>query len=164
KMQLLQVCKDGTFRWYPAKKYYMFTKLPTWRVPNAEEANDRFEKDQRRRNPLYFAENLGPNSDFSRAFRQHARLIEMEDRKVNLGGGFGAESSMPAGGRALRDEDDDMGDDDVKRALQQEKQERDQEIFGMEGDMDEMEYEEDVADDDEKVHADGKEDEDREIE
>jgi transcription initiation factor TFIIF subunit alpha len=41
KMQLLQVCKDGTFRWYPAKKYYMFTKLPTWRVPNAEEANDR---------------------------------------------------------------------------------------------------------------------------
>ncbi|PVF96349.1 hypothetical protein CPB86DRAFT_737053 [Serendipita vermifera] len=177
KMQLLQVCKDGTFRWYPAKKYYMFTKLPTWRVPNAEEANDRFEKDQRRRNPLYFAENVGPHSDFSRAFRQHARLIEMEDRKVNLGGGFGGESSLPAGGRALRlvdrgrpntafekDEDDDMGDDDVKRALQQEKQEREQEIFGMEGDMDEMEYEEEMADDDEKVHADGKEDEEKEIE
>jgi len=41
KLQLLQVCKDGTFRWYPARKQYMFTKLPTWRVPNAEEANER---------------------------------------------------------------------------------------------------------------------------
>lgn len=34
----------------------------------------------------------------------------------------------------------------------------------MEGDLDEMEYEEDVADDDEKVHADGKEEEDKEYE
>jgi hypothetical protein len=63
-----------------------------------------------------------------------------------------------------REDDDDMGDDEVKRALQQEKQERDQEIFGQEGDMDEMEYEEEMADDDEKVHADGKEDEEKEYE
>lgn len=41
KMQLLQVCKDGTFRWYPAKKHYMFNKLPTWKVFNADEANER---------------------------------------------------------------------------------------------------------------------------
>lgn len=41
KLQLLQVCKDGTFRWYPARKQYMFTKLPTWRIPNAEEADER---------------------------------------------------------------------------------------------------------------------------
>jgi hypothetical protein len=63
-----------------------------------------------------------------------------------------------------REDDDDMGDDEVKKALQQEKQERDQEIFGQEGDMDEMEYEEEMADDDEKVHADGKEDEEKEYE
>jgi hypothetical protein len=102
KMQLLQVCKDGTFRWYPAKKHYMFTKLPTWRVPNAEEANDRaslpfiglfsiltphpkFEKDQRRRNPLYFAENTRHHAGFSRAFRQQADLAAMEDRKGGIG-------------------------------------------------------------------------------
>lgn len=41
KLQLLQICGDGSFRWFPARKQYMFTKLPTWRVPNAEEANER---------------------------------------------------------------------------------------------------------------------------
>ena len=40
KMQLLQTAKDGTFRWYPARKHYMFTKLPTWEVLNADMAND----------------------------------------------------------------------------------------------------------------------------
>jgi len=56
-----------------------------------------------------------------------------------------------------------MDNDEIKKEILREKDERDQEIFGMEGDMDEMEYEDDVADDDEKVHADGMEDEEKEI-
>ena len=65
-----------------------------------------------------------------------------------------------------REDADDIGvdNDDVKKEIMREKDERDQEIFGMEGDMDEMEYEDDVADDDEKVHADGMEDEEKEYE
>lgn len=65
-----------------------------------------------------------------------------------------------------REDADDIGvdNDDIKKEIIRENEERDQEIFGMEGDMDEMEYEDDVADDDDKVHADGMEDEEKEIE
>lgn len=178
KMQLLQVCKDGNFRWYPAKKHYMFTKLPTWRVPNAEEANERFEKDQRRRNPMYFAENTPHHAGFQRAFRQHAQLVAMEDRKTAVGSTFSGEAIISGTSRLRlvdrgrpasafeREDADDIGMDneDVKKEILREKEERDQEIFGMEGDMDEMEYEDDVADDDEKVHADGMEEEEKEYE
>jgi hypothetical protein len=63
-----------------------------------------------------------------------------------------------------RDDGEAIDNDDLKKEILREKDERDQEIFGMEGDMDEMEYEDDVADDDEKVHADGMEEEEKEIE
>jgi hypothetical protein len=63
-----------------------------------------------------------------------------------------------------RDDGEAIDNDDLKKEILREKDERDQEIFGMEGDMDEMEYEDDMADDDEKVHADGMEEEEKEIE
>jgi hypothetical protein len=63
-----------------------------------------------------------------------------------------------------RDDGEAIDNDELKKEILREKDERDQEIFGMEGDMDEMEYEDDVADDDEKVHADGMEEEEKEIE
>lgn len=62
-----------------------------------------------------------------------------------------------------RDDADDA-DEEVKRELQREKEDRDREIFGMEGDVDEMEYEAGATDDDEKVHADGQEEEEKEYE
>lgn len=168
KMQLLQVCKDGKFRWYPARKHYMFTKLPTWEVLNADMANEQFERDQRRRNPLYFAQNTN-SEGFTRAFRQLARQQQLDEKKA---GGFVGEATMTGGASVLRlvdrgrptafdrEEGDDIEDADIKR----ENQEREQEIFGMEGDMDEMEYDEEMADDDEKVHIDGKEEEEKEVE
>jgi hypothetical protein len=63
-----------------------------------------------------------------------------------------------------RDDGEAIDNDELKKEILREKDERDQEIFGMEGDMDEMEYEDDMADDDEKVHADGMEEEEKEIE
>ncbi|KAG8823428.1 hypothetical protein FRC17_009335, partial [Serendipita sp. 399] len=170
KMQLLQVCRDGTFRWYPARKHYMFTKLPTWTVLGAEEANEQFEREQKRKNPLYFAQNTHHTS-ISRAFAQQARLEEMDNKKAST---FGGEATV-TGARNLfrlvdrgrpatsfeRDEDDlEAADEEMKKY----KQEREQELFGMEGDMDEMEYDEDMADDDERVHADGNEEEEKEQE
>lgn len=41
RMHLLQVCNDGSFRWYPGYKYFQFVKLPTWRIPTADEANEK---------------------------------------------------------------------------------------------------------------------------
>ncbi|KAG8831471.1 hypothetical protein FRC18_006474 [Serendipita sp. 400] len=170
KMQLLQVCRDGTFRWYPARKHYMFTKLPTWTVLGAEEANEQFEKEQKRKNPLYFAQNT-PYTSISRAFAHQARLEDMDQKKAST---FGGEATVTRSQNLFRlvdrgrpvssfekDEDDfEAGDEETKKF----KQEREQELFGMEGDMDEMEFEEEIADDDERVHADGNEEEEKEQE
>lgn len=70
---------------------------------------------------------------------------------------------MAPGGRKLKAVDsgmdlfgDDEDDKDAKRRREKE--------YGGEGDMDEMVYEEDFADDDEKVEAEGEDDEAKEIE
>lgn len=68
--------------------------------PNICSFDWQYEKDQKRRNPAYFAENTHDHAGFQRAFRQHARQLEMEDRKQ--GGRFVGEVAISTGGRNLR--------------------------------------------------------------
>ena len=51
----------------------------------------KFEKDQRRKNPMYFAENTH-HAGFQRAFRQRAQQEAMEDRKGGIGNSFTGEA------------------------------------------------------------------------
>jgi len=60
----------------------------------------KFEKDQRRRNPMYFAENTRHHAGFSRAFRQQADLQAMQDRKGGTGSFTG--EAVTSGTRQLR--------------------------------------------------------------
>lgn len=115
------------------------------------------------------------HTGFSNAFRQHAMREARANRKP---GDIVAAGSGGPGGRALklvdrgalsaldREDADDMqdGSEEIKKEIQRERQQKEDELFGMEGDLDEMEYDEDVADDDERVHVDGMEEEEKETE
>jgi transcription initiation factor TFIIF subunit alpha len=87
--------------------------------------------------------------------------------KAEAEGGHGASgSSAAADGSMLKTVDSGGGDlfgDDDDEEGKMERKRRDKEMGG-EGDMDEMEYEADFADDEEKIEMDGEDEEAKEME
>lgn len=77
----------------------------------------------------------------------------MHSAGQSLGPGGRRLRTVDAGMRGLFDEDDEEALDGEDRRRKREKE------YGGEGDMDEMEYEEDFADDEEKMEPEGMEDE-----
>ncbi|KAF8507609.1 hypothetical protein JB92DRAFT_2959193 [Gautieria morchelliformis] len=154
----LLVPKGPQFQFVPCHRWYKFQKRPTYRILALEEAEAEYAKTQKNKDPERWlmrrkaANGRGPSD---------ATLATLKaDSERRLG------SAGPSGeGIGLRTVDDGpadlFGDDDEEEKMN--KRRRDKEM-GEDGDIDEMEYEADFADDEENVEMDGDDEETKEME
>ncbi|KAI0335492.1 hypothetical protein GY45DRAFT_1316820 [Cubamyces sp. BRFM 1775] len=135
---------DDVFKFVPAHRWYKFQKKPNHHVPNLEEAESLMTKMQKHKDATQWT------------LRQKTEQAASGSSLV-----YNASQSLGPGGRRLKavdsgpaelfgDDDDDDGDG-RKRKVKRE--------LGAEGFLDELDYEETFADDEEKMDADDKEDE-----
>ncbi|TDL29872.1 hypothetical protein BD410DRAFT_893088 [Rickenella mellea] len=164
---LFMPASGEVFKFVPCHRWYKFQKKPTHIIPTLEEAEKLMAQMQKNKDPerwlLHKRNGQGPSAATSAIFK-----AEFEGRTVAGGSSlvYASHQSLGPGGRRLKtvdsgmrglfDEDDEEGVD-TKRKREKE--------FGGEGDMDEMEYESDFADDDDKMEPEGmNDDEAKELE
>ncbi|KAI0832446.1 hypothetical protein BC628DRAFT_1406917 [Trametes gibbosa] len=135
---------DDIFKFVPAHRWYKFQKKPNYHVPNLEEAESLMTKMQKHKDATHWT------------LRQKTEQASGGSSLVHSAG-----QSLGPGGRKLRTvdsgtaelfggDDDDEGGGDRKRKVKRE--------LGQEGFMDELDFEEGFADDEEKMDLDEKED------
>lgn len=139
----------STFQFVCSHRFYKFTKRRL-DVPGAEEAEAEYAKLQKSKDPAQlWKRRKGALSE--------ATLSTLTQSVKNEDG-----DDYDSGRRGMDGEDDIFGgDDDEEEKILKKRRNRD---LGQEGDMDEMEYEEEFADDDEKIEMDGEDEEMKEME
>ncbi|THH14680.1 hypothetical protein EW146_g5686 [Bondarzewia mesenterica] len=146
---------NNTFKFVPAHRWYKFQKKPNYHIPDLEEAESLMAMRQRNKDPerwlLHKRNGQGPSAATSALFKAEAD-------STGLSGDSSVGQSLGPGGRRLRtvvtgseslfgDEDEDAGS-----------QRRRQRDLGADADYDEVPYQEDFADDEEKVNPEEEED------
>ncbi|KAH9853446.1 hypothetical protein C2E23DRAFT_915895 [Lenzites betulinus] len=135
---------DDIFKFVPAHRWYKFQKKPNYHVPNLEEAESLMTKMQKHKDTTHWT------------LRQKTEQASSGSSLVHSSG-----QSLGPGGRKLRTvdsgtaelfggDDDDEGGGDRKRKVKRD--------LGQEGFLDELDFEEGFADDEEKMDLDDKED------
>ncbi|EIN10618.1 hypothetical protein PUNSTDRAFT_51226 [Punctularia strigosozonata HHB-11173 SS5] len=157
---LLVPSEGNQFKFVPAHRWYKFQKRPHYKIPDLEEAEALMSQIQKNKDPerwlLARRNGQGPSSATAAVFKAEAEGRTLDGSLV-----YNSQSSLGPGGRKLRavDREDPTlfgGDDEVDGDHW--KRKRDKELGG-EGDLDELDFEETFADDEEKMDADDKEDE-----
>ncbi|KII95213.1 hypothetical protein PLICRDRAFT_97799 [Plicaturopsis crispa FD-325 SS-3] len=157
---------SDVFRFIPAHRWYKFQKKPNYHIPNLEEAEAMMAKFQKNKDPerwlLHHRNGVAPSASTTAMFK-----AETEGAPAPSGSSLAHTSSGPSlgpGGRRLRTVDDGMsglfGDDDEDGDAKKRRAKE----YGGEGDLDEQEYEEDFADDDEQAEPDNDDEEAKELE
>ncbi|CAL1700613.1 unnamed protein product [Somion occarium] len=158
---------NDVFKFVPAHRWYKFQKKPHYRVPTLEEAESMMTQMQKNKDPerwLLRKRNGQGASDATAAMFKSER----EGSAIPPSGSlvYSASQSLGPGGRRLRTVDSGMaglfGDEDDeesgdrKRKLSKE--------LGAEGDLDELDFEDEFADDEEKVEGEVEDEEAKEAE
>ncbi|KAI0660957.1 hypothetical protein C8Q70DRAFT_754997 [Cubamyces menziesii] len=135
---------DDVFKFVPAHRWYKFQKRPNHHVPNLEEAESLMTKMQKSKDATQWT------------LRQKTEQAASGSSLV-----YNASQSLGPGGRKLKavdsgpselfGDDDDEDGDGRKRKVKRE--------LGAEGFLDELDFEETFADDEDRMDADDKEDE-----
>ncbi|KAJ7180088.1 transcription initiation factor [Mycena crocata] len=172
--QLEDISKSGThaffmpaandiFKFVPAHRWYKFQKKVKHDLPTDTVTMESAYTQSQKRDPqqwLYNRNGKGPSSETAAMFKAESegRALAGSSSLVHSAG-----QSLGPGGRKLKTVDSGMsnlfGDDedgDSKRRREKE--------YGGEGDLDEMVYEADFADDEEKVDLDAEDEETKDIE
>ncbi|KAF8592138.1 Rap30/74 interaction domain-containing protein [Ramaria rubella] len=152
----LLVPMGSQFQFVPSHRWYKFQKRPTYRILALEEAEAEYAKTQKNKDPERWlmrkkaAGGKGPSD---------ATLATLKAEAEGRSGSTG-----PSGLRAVDSGDADLfGGDDDDEEEKMNKKRRDKELGG-EGDIDEVEFEADFADDEEKIEMDGDDEEAKESE
>ncbi|EMD40710.1 hypothetical protein CERSUDRAFT_111293 [Gelatoporia subvermispora B] len=147
---------NDVFKFVPAHRWYKFQKRPHYHIPTLEEAESLMSKIQKNKDPerwlLRRRNGQGPSE---------ATLATIKaERAGSLGPGAGSQSLGP-GGRRLKTVDSGMsglfGDDDDEEGVDRKR--RVKRELGAEGDLDELDFEEAFADDEDRMEPDDREDE-----
>ncbi|OJT03740.1 Transcription initiation factor IIF subunit alpha [Trametes pubescens] len=132
---------DDVFKFVTAHRWYKFQKKPHYHIPNLEEAESLMTKMQK-------------HKDTHWTLRQRTEQTSGGSSLVHS-----ASTSLGPGGRKLRTVDNGpselFGDDDEDGGDSKRKTKRE---LGAEGDLDELDFEDTFADDEEKMDLDDKED------
>ena len=143
------------FKFVPAHRWYKFQKKPNYHVPNLKEAEELMTKIQKHKDPQTW---LFRNRAGQRASEA---TMEMFNQRTKRDPDEDVQSAAP-GGRKLRTTDRGpsglFGDDEDDEAGRGQKKEDN------EGDLDEMEFEEEFADDEDMNVADNDDEEAKELE
>ncbi|TFY79871.1 hypothetical protein EWM64_g4145, partial [Hericium alpestre] len=147
---------NNTFKFVPAHRWYKFHKRPNYHIPDLEEAESLMAMRQKNKDPerwlLHKRNGQGPSAATSALFK-----AESGGEPV-LGGGPSSQRSLGPGGRRLRTvvngSDSLFGDEDEGEGPRRRKRE-----YGAEADFDEVPYQEEFADDEEKMVQEDEEDE-----
>ncbi|KAI0796646.1 hypothetical protein C8Q75DRAFT_729532 [Abortiporus biennis] len=159
---------NDCFKFVPAHRWYKFQKKPSYYIPNLEEAETLMSQIQKNKDPerwlLRHRNGQGPSESTVAMFKS-----ERSGSTIPNGSSLvqSASQSVGPGGRKLKTVDSGMdglfGDDDDDEDSGARKRKLKREL-GAEGDYDEFEFEEEFADDEEKVEADGEDEEMKELE
>lgn len=156
---------NDIFKFVPAHRWYKFQKRPNYHVPNLEEAEDLMKQLAKNREPerwlLRRRNGQGPSEATAAIFKAE-REGSMPPSTSSLV--HSASQSFGPGGRKLKTVDSGIdrlfGDDDEEGGdVKRKKRE-----YGQEGDVDELDFDEDVQDDDENMEPDANDDEAKELE
>ncbi|GJJ12510.1 hypothetical protein Clacol_006753 [Clathrus columnatus] len=167
----LLVPKGSTFQFVPSYRYYKFTKKRS-DVPGAEEAEAEYAKLQKSKDPTQlWKRRKGALSEATmKTLKSEPHSHSQFSVKYEDGDDFDDSSrrlrTVDAGGDDLFGGgagDGDGRDNDEYDEEKMMRKRRNREL-GQDGDLDEMEYEEEFADDDEKIEMDGDDEEMREME
>ncbi|TCD66981.1 hypothetical protein EIP91_000661 [Steccherinum ochraceum] len=153
---------NDVFKFVPAHRWYKFQKKPAHQVLSLEEAETLMSQRNK-------------NKDAERWLLRNRAQAASDSGNVKTEGGMmsahqgaslvhSTSQSLGPGGRRLRTTDhgggrDLFGDDDEEGGGRGRSRE-----LGAEGDLDELDFEEDFADDEEKIEPDGEDEEAKEIE
>ncbi|KAH9843829.1 uncharacterized protein C8Q71DRAFT_730170 [Rhodofomes roseus] len=145
-----------TFKLVPAHRWYKFQKKPKYHVPTLEEAERMMSNIKKNQDPerwlLRKRNGQGPSAETAALFK-----AEREGSNGPI-----PSTSLGPGGRRLKTVDNGMnglfGDDDDEEEGEGRKRRMKREL-GAEGDVDEMDFEETFADDEEKMEPDDRDDE-----
>ncbi|KAH9936959.1 hypothetical protein B0H21DRAFT_894160 [Amylocystis lapponica] len=151
------------FKFVPAHRWYKFHKKPNYRVPTLEEAEALMTRIQKNKDPerwlLRRRNGQAPSEETTALFKKE-RAASAGPSGASLV--HTASHSLGPGGRRLKTVDNGTAglfgddDDDDEGGGRKRKMERQ---LGAEGDMDELDFEEGFADDEEKMEPDDQEDE-----
>lgn len=148
---------NDIFKFVPAHRWYKFHKKPKYYVPNLEEAENLMTKIQKNKDPerwlLRNRGGQGPSEATVAMFKTERAGSVIPTSGPSLGPGGRKLKTVDNGMAGLFDEDDEDGG--------QRRRERE---TGAEGDLDELDFEETFADDEEKVEADGEDEDAKELE
>ncbi|EKM59055.1 uncharacterized protein PHACADRAFT_249234 [Phanerochaete carnosa HHB-10118-sp] len=156
---------NDIFKFVPAHRWYKFQKRPHYHVPNLEEAEDLMKQLAKNKDPerwlLRRRNGQGP-SDATAAIFKAERDGSMPPSSSSLV--YSTSQSVGPGGRKLRSVDSGVdrlfGDDDEEDG----EGKRRKREYGQEGDLDELDFEDDVQDDDDKMEPDADDEEAKELE
>ncbi|THG95799.1 hypothetical protein EW026_g5906 [Hermanssonia centrifuga] len=152
---------NDIFKFVPAHRWYKFQKKPNYHIPNLEEAESLMTQIQKNKDPerwlLRKRNGQGPSDATVAMFKS-----EREGSIVPSGSSLvhSASQSLGPGGRRLRMVDSGIdglfGDDDEEGVDNKRRRKRQ---YGAEGDLDELDFEEGFADDEEKPDVEEADDE-----
>ncbi|KAI0638211.1 hypothetical protein C8Q77DRAFT_1089942 [Trametes polyzona] len=134
---------DDIFKFVPAHRWYKFQKKPHYHVPNLEEAESLMTKMQKHKDSTHWTLRQKTEQGGSGSSLVH-------NASQSLGPGGRKLKTVDSGPAELFGDDDDDDGSDRKRKVKRE--------LGQEGFLDELDFEETFADDEEKMEVDDKED------
>ncbi|KAH8105815.1 hypothetical protein BXZ70DRAFT_1004124 [Cristinia sonorae] len=153
---------NDVFKFVPAHRWYKFQKKPNHHILTLEEAESLMSQRSKNKDPERWlmrnrngqaAETNVKSEGSILTVHQGASLVHSSSQ--SLGPGGRRLRTVDSGGGGLFGDDDD---EDGGRARQRQRE------LGADGDLDELDFEEDFADDEEKVEADGEDEEAKEAE
>ncbi|KAI0347540.1 Rap30/74 interaction domain-containing protein [Trametopsis cervina] len=152
------------FKFVPAHRWYKFQKKPNYHIPDLEEAETLMSRIQKNKDPeRWFLRKKQGASEETKAMFKGERGGSVVPSGASLV--YSAGESLGPGGRKLRTVDSGMGglfgDEDEDGVPSRRQKERE---YGAEGDLDELDFEEDFADDEEKPEAEADDEEAKELE
>lgn len=160
---------DNVFKFVPPHRWYKFQKRPNHKIPSLEEAERLMAAYQKHRNPEQWLaartgrKGQGPQDPNSPAVKveenANPHIIQTASLVYESG------QSAGPGGRQLRavNKGSLFGDDEDDEESKFSNRRKERELGG-EGDADELDFEEDFADDDEKYPEDNQDEEAKELE
>ncbi|THH33690.1 hypothetical protein EUX98_g614 [Antrodiella citrinella] len=157
---------NDVFKFVPAHRWYKFQKKPNHHILTLEEAETLMTQRSKNKDPerwLMRNRNGQAGSEGANVKSEGGMLSATQGASLM----HSSSQSMGPGGRRLRTVDNGgaggglFGDDDDEEGGSQRRRGRE---LGAEGDLDELDFEEDFADDEEKVEADGEDEEAKEAE
>ncbi|TBU32744.1 hypothetical protein BD311DRAFT_774930 [Dichomitus squalens] len=137
---------NDVFKFVPAHRWYKFQKKPSHHIPNLEEAESLMTKLQKRKDATQWA--LRQKTE--QAAASGSSLVHNASQSLGPGGKKLRTVDSGPGGLFGDGDDDDEGGDSKRRVKRE---------LGAEGFLDELDFEETFADDEDKMEHDDKEDE-----